>query len=237
MEHLPESHHRRLADNLARIREKMERALASAGRPPESCRLLAVTKGVTPSHIQSLLELGVQDMGENRPEVLQKRRWALGPDARKLRWHMIGHYQRRKVRDSALLLSVVHSAHSDRLLDALQKARSGHSPHLEIYLQVNPSGEATKQGLSTAEVRAILDRRSEWPDLKIGGLMSMAPFGASEDDLRRVFRQTRALKDELRDAGRGIEELSMGMSGDFEIAIQEGATIVRVGSLLFDGVI
>ena len=236
MEGIPPSIEARLRANLDSVRSRIARALNAAGRPAGATRLVAVTKAVDARTTRGLLALGQVDLGESRPESLRDKVQDLGAAANSARWHLIGHYQRRKIRDTLGLISCVHSAHSDRLLHALdaQAAEIGHP--VDVLIQVNVSGEAAKQGFLAEDLPRALERAKQHGNLSVQGLMTMAPSGLPSTDLRRVFSGLRDLRDRYATPEAPLPELSMGMSSDFEEAVLEGATLVRVGSALYDGV-
>lgn len=223
----------KLKRRLEHVRARIEEALARAGRPSGSCRLLAVTKGRPAQEVEALLALGQLELGENRvQEAATKIPMVKGP----ARWHMIGHLQRNKAKKALELFEVIHSVDSLRLLEELGSvaSRLGRSP--EVMLEVNISGEATKHGFAPEEVATACARANELPNLRLVGLMTMAPIVQDPEQARPIFRALRELRDRLNDAGATrcpLVELSMGMSQDYEVAIEEGATWVRVGSALF----
>jgi pyridoxal phosphate enzyme (YggS family) len=228
-----------LQANLNRVRERIDAACARAGRTPDEITLVAVTKYAALDWVRVLIDLGVLDLGESRPQQLVSRAQDL---PKEIRWHMIGHLQRNKV---DLLLPVVnrlHSVDSVRLLQAIDKEAKKQQSNIavipRVLLEVNVSGEKSKDGFDPSELQ------SAWPEIcrldsfAIEGLMTMAPLSEDVDSARTVFRSLRLLRDQLVDAYSGhlkLPDLSMGMSGDFEIGIEEGATLVRVGSSLFEG--
>lgn len=228
-----------LQSNLNRVRERIDAACARAGRTPDEVTLVAVTKYAELDWVRALIDLGVLDLGESRPQQLVSRAHDL---PKEVRWHLIGHLQRNKVE---LLLPVadrLHSVDSVRLLQAIHKEAVKQQSRVavipRVLLEVNVSGEASKDGFDPAELI------SAWPEIcqldliAVEGLMTMAPLSEDEDSARAVFRSLRNLRDQLVNAGSGrlkLPDLSMGMSGDFEIGIEEGATLVRVGSSLFEG--
>lgn len=236
MEGIPPSSEARLRANLDAVRGRIVQALDAADRPRDAARLVAVTKAVDAATTRALIALGQVDLGENRPESLREKVGRLGPEADGVRWHMIGHYQRRKVRDTLELVHCVHSVHSERLLEALDARAAELGRRTEILIQVNVSGEANKQGFRPDDVPAALEGAKRSANLSVQGLMTMAPVGLASADLRRVFAGLRDLRDRCATPDAPLPELSMGMSGDFEEAIREGATLVRVGSALYDGV-
>lgn len=201
--------------------------------------LVAVTKYVGTDVIAALSRAGVRDVGENRPQSLwEKVPVVAGLDAPTPRWHMIGHLQRNKVRRTLPLIHTFHAGDGLRLLRRISSEveRVDREP-LRTFVQVNVSGEETKAGFAPEALADALSEASELPGLELVGLMTMAPAGESPEHTRPVFRSLRKLRDEMR--GRGYldgSSLSMGMSQDFEVAIEEGATHVRVGSALYDGV-
>lgn len=226
-----------LVEGLDPVRARLERACARAGRDVDSVRLVAVTKSVGTGHIRELVARGVRDLGENRVAQLVERRDELrrvAPDA-DVRWHMIGHVQRRKVRRLLSHCALLHAGDRLRLLDALQgEAQRAGSDGFALLLQVNVSGETQKGGLEPDALWDALDHCRGLDRLAVTGLMTMAPRTDDPEETRPVFAALRGLRDEA--ARRGyleVRELSMGMTDDFEIAVEEGATIVRIGRALF----
>ena len=220
--------------NLDRVRSRLGEALSRAGRAPDSCRLLAVTKNRNPEEIEALVSLGQRELGENRVQEAAAKIPQIGAGAR---WHLVGHLQRNKVKKALSLFEVVHSVDSIRLLEALGKAADAASREIEIFLEVNVSGEESKYGFRPDDVGEACRRAREYPALKLRGLMTMAPFVDDPETVRPVFRGLRRLRDRLDDSGACAEpltELSMGMTQDFEVAAEEGATWVRVGTALFE---
>lgn len=230
-----------LSANLTRIRERIEAACARVDRSPSEVTLVAVTKYAELDWVRALVDLGVVDLGESRPQQLVSRARDLPSH---IRWHMIGHLQRNKV---DLLLPVtyqLHSVDSVRLLEAIneestkQRAANPEQSRPKLLLEVNVSGEQSKDGFDPTELKAAWSDISQLESIAIEGLMTMAPLSDDPETARSVFRSLRQLRDELVDASTGrltLPDLSMGMSGDFEIGIEEGATLVRIGSSLFDG--
>lgn len=235
MEGIPPALEARLRANLDSVRGRIDRALDASGRRADSARLVAVTKAVDAQTIRGLLALGQLELGESRPESLEKKVATLGIEAEGARWHLIGHYQRRKIRDTLGLVTCVHSVHSSQLLAALHGRAAELDRRLDILLQVNVSGEPEKQGFSPAELPRALEIAERCSTLSVQGLMTMAPAGLPSADLRRVFSGLRDLRDLRATRETPLQELSMGMSGDFEEAVLEGATLVRVGSALYEG--
>ncbi|MEX0700909.1 MAG: YggS family pyridoxal phosphate-dependent enzyme [Planctomycetales bacterium] len=223
-----------LAANLGCLRDRIAAACARVDRPASSVRLVAVTKSAALEQVRQLTELGVWDLGESRPQQLLERAAQLPAG---VRWHLIGHLQRNKARRILPLADCIHSVDSFRLLDALERlaAELGAAPR--VLLQINVSGESSKHGFDPADLERDWDSVRACRRVRIAGLMTMAPHADAPERSRPVFRALRELRDRLASISGGalpLVELSMGMTGDFEPAIEEGATIVRIGSALFD---
>ncbi len=241
---------RRLAENLKRVREQIAEAAIRAKRSPDDVKLVAVTKGVDLEVVKHLLDLGQLDLGENRVQQLVKRaslieeqaqrRAAAGNDSfGPVRWHMIGHLQRNKVRQILPLVQMIHSMDTLRLAEEISIRAEKGPRSAEVLVQANVSGEKSKAGIPPAAVPYLIEQVASLPKLKVSGLMTMAPLVDDPQTVRGVFARTRELFEEVRSsrrAGSGFVHLSMGMSNDFVVAIEEGATLVRIGSALFEGV-
>lgn len=223
--------HSILKENVEFIREQISLACHQAGRHPGSVRFVAVTKYAKDKWIRFLPNLGITDFGESRVQQLVTRSQAM-PD---ITWHMIGHLQRNKVRSAIPAASLIHSLDSLRLAERVQQVAEEYNRPQPVLIEVNVSGEESKSGISMDELRESWDRFCIMEHVTIQGLMTMAPKNANELELRQVFGNLRKLRDELSDHQNPLPELSMGMSNDFPIAIEEGATLVRIGSRLFEG--
>ena len=226
---------KRIADNVAAVRERIARAAERDGRPADRVSLVAVTKYVSVEWVRPLVAAGCFDLGESRPQQLWTKSAALADLP--IRWHMIGHVQRNKVRRTLPLTALLHSVDSRRLL-AMINEESQSLPPTRVLLEVNVSGESAKHGFAAADIEPLLAELPGYANVSVRGLMCMASLEGGATEARRDFAALRALRDKLRPAcppGVALDELSMGMSGDFEEAIEEGATIVRVGSALFEG--
>ncbi len=225
-----------IPDNLARVRSRMADAARRSGRDPATIRLVAVTKRRPPEWVRPLVEAGVRDLGENYPQELWGKVEALADPS--IRWHLIGHLQSNKAKRTLPMVRMVHGVDSIRLLQAIEGFSVEAPEPPAVCLQVNVSGEEAKHGwnpdilLRVAD--ALLDKgRGRVP---IVGLMTMAGYGTTDEEARPAFARLRQLRDQIRErTGLTLPELSMGMSGDFEAAIEEGATLIRVGSALFEG--
>ena len=221
-----------LAERLARIRARMERATERSGREPGSVRLLAITKGFPAAVVRQALEHGLNELGENRVQEAEGKIRELGQGPR---WHLVGHLQSNKARKAVELFAEIHSVDSVGLAEELARraAAVGRSPL--CYVEVNTSGEASKHGIPPEGALDLLRRVRALEPLRLEGLMTIGPLHGGPDGARASFRGLARLRDEARDGGLLGEKagLSIGMSDDFEIAIEEGATIVRIGSALF----
>ena len=235
-----------IADNLRRVRERIAEAAEACGRSTNDVTLVGVTKYVGPQEAGELAAAGCHDLGESRPQELWNKAEQVGgftPSVSHIRWHLVGHLQRNKVRRTLPLVSLIHSIDSERLLAAIDEARAetagGSGPPCDVLLEVNTSGESAKHGLAPDEVAPLLAAATRFQHVRICGLMTMAALEGGPDVAARNFATLREIRDRLRpdapDCVR-LDELSMGMSGDFEQAIAEGATMVRVGSALLEGV-
>jgi pyridoxal phosphate enzyme (YggS family) len=232
---LPEQLRRKIESNLARVRERVARAGERAGRRPDEVKIIAVSKGATDEAVRALVELGCTDVAESRPQALWNRTSNLANlDAR---WHLIGHLQRNKVQRTLPLVTMIQSVDSERLLRAIHDlAEEGRT--VTILLETNISGDAEKHGFQPEAVATALDVAGAMPNIRVLGLMAMASRLGGAATARRNFAALRGLRDRLAPAcppGVSLAELSMGMSGDFEEGILEGATMVRIGSALLEG--
>jgi len=226
----------RIAQNLAAVRQRIAEAAGRCGRTAADITLVAVTKYVGLDEARALVEAGCRDLGESRPQQLWEKAVALGDSPR---WHLIGHLQRNKVRRTLPLVSMIHSADSPRLIAAIDEAAAELGRRVPILLEVNTSGEPAKGGFEPAAIEPFLPELAGFRYVAVRGLMCMASLEGGLDAAHRDFAALRTLRDRLRancPPEIALDELSMGMSGDYEAAIEEGATIVRIGSALFEGV-
>ncbi|MCG8583887.1 MAG: YggS family pyridoxal phosphate-dependent enzyme [Pirellulales bacterium] len=224
--------------NLARVQDQIADAAASADRNADDISLVGVTKYVEADVARVLFDAGCKQLGESRPQQLVEKAESLAEVP--IEWHMIGHLQRNKVRRVLPLVSLIHSGDSLRLVEAIDRiAAEENIASVRVLIEVNVSGEEAKHGFAPSDVAPSLDALSQLEHVEIAGLMCMARRGSQGDEARRDFAALRELRDRLAtncpDA-TSLSELSIGMSGDFAEAIREGATIVRVGSALFEGV-
>lgn len=226
--------HDTIADNLARIQSRISAACARAGRSTDEVTLVAVTKYAEPAWVETLVSLGHVVLGESRPQQLSRRAAEMSDS---IQWHMIGHLQRNKVDLVLPVATLIHSADSPRLLRRINDRAAAADRRAAVLLEVNVSGEESKDGFPIGALRDAWKELRQFENVDIRGLMTMAPLTDDPDLPRTVFRRLRELRDELaaESDAHALPELSMGMSRDFEVAIEEGATLVRVGSSLFEG--
>jgi pyridoxal phosphate enzyme (YggS family) len=228
-----------IADNLQRVCERIARAAESAGRSADEVMLVGVTKYVDAKQAVELANTGCTELGESRPQELWKKHDELEQAGVSPHWHLIGHLQRNKVARTLRCTNFIHSVDSERLIAELNQACiDGHSmlPGVDILLEVNTSGEAAKHGLAPHDVEPLLETLSKYPRVFVLGLMTMAALEGGPSAAAGNFAALRKLRDKLKKTNYPntvLNELSMGMSADFEVAIKEGATIVRIGSLLW----
>ena len=217
--------------NLGTIRDQIAAAAEKSGRNPSDIRLVAVSKTHPAEAVAAAVAAGQGVFGESRVQEARDKIPACPPG---LEWHFIGHLQKNKVRQALPLFSFFHSIDSPALAQAVDRIAGETGKPVEGLLEVNISGEETKHGFTPGELHKEFTALAKLPNLRIRGLMTMAPYSDNPEDARPVFRALRELRDELQSAhGYPLPELSMGMSGDFQPAIEEGATLVRVGSSIF----
>jgi PLP dependent protein len=211
--------------NLERVRERVARAAERAGRRASDVLLVGVSKTVEAARIRQAIEAGVPALGENRVQEAKEKVIELG---RPVPWHLIGHLQTNKARDAVELFDVIHSLDRLDLAKELDKRARSRGRTVDALVEVNVAGEASKGGVAPDGLDALLDAVAAMPAIKVRGLMAIPPVAKEPDESRVWFRALRKQAERL-----AFTELSMGMSGDFEVAIEEGATIVRVGTAIF----
>jgi len=220
-----------IADNLKAVKQRISRSCEKSGRPADAVKLVCVTKEADLSEIEEVLALGVNDIGENRVQDAMAKYKAIG---NKTTWHLIGHLQTNKVRDAVSISSLIHSVDSLRLMEAIDKEAKRAGKVQNVLIQVNTSGEVSKSGISRDEARPFFEKAALYPNISILGLMTMAPEVKDPEEVRPYFRKLRELRDELNAIlNTQYLILSMGMTNDFEIAIEEGSTMVRIGRAIF----
>lgn len=220
-----------IEENLGLIRSRMDAACERSGRDPADVVLVAVSKGQPPEAIQAAVDAGLILFGESR---VQEAKAKIGRCPGHLRWHLVGHLQSNKCRDAVQFFSMIHSVDSVRIAAEIDKWAERQGKSMPILMEVNAAGEASKYGFAPQEVPAALDEINALRNVEVHGLMTIVPYAANPERGRPYFARLRALKIQCEDhLGVPISELSMGMSHDFEIAIEEGATMVRIGTDLF----
>ncbi len=238
----------RIADRIKRLEETINSACAGAGREPDEVKLVVVTKSATIEAIKQVIRLGMVELGENRVQQLKKVSAEVNEllqesegdshQDRQVNWHMIGHLQRNKVSQVLPIASLIHSVDTLRLAEEINNSAAKLNLCPRILLQVNTSEEPQKYGVPVGAATHLAEQIETLPNLNLIGLMTMAPLTRNKDTVRACFTRARELFIEMQGekiAGPQFTELSMGMSSDYEIAIEEGATILRVGSAIFAG--
>lgn len=220
-------------ENIKIVREKIAAAALRVGRDPSEVRLMGVTKTVDDERIMESIRAGIDIIGENYVQEAKRKIEKMG---RSLPWHLIGHLQTNKAKYAVKLFDMVHSVDRISLARELSRRAAMIDTEMKILIEVNVSGEESKDGIAPELAEALVREAARLPGLKIKGLMTMAPWFDDQEEARPYFRRLRELKDAITAANiSGVElaELSMGMSGDYEVAVEEGATIVRVGTKIF----
>ncbi len=245
MSHHDHSVQTQLRQNLQRVLEQVDTALAKAARASGSVKLVAVSKYVDAALTWELVQSGCFELGESRPQSIWDKAQnfnevhAMSTERTRVHWHMIGHLQRNKVARTLPLMSWLHSLDSLRLAEAVSAEAVKQSVPLKCLLEVNASQDQTKTGLPPVQAEQVLEQVLSLPGIEVHGLMSMSTEGATPEQAQREFESVRVLRDQLQARfGRAcdLSELSMGMSGDFSQAIAAGATMIRVGSVLWEGI-
>jgi len=219
------------ATNLARVHARIAAVCRRAGRDPASVRLLPVTKTIPARVLRQAFAVGITDFGENKLQEARDKQNAL--EDLPIHWAIIGHLQRNKVKYLVRFAREFHALDSLELADELNRRLDAAGRDLDVFVQVNSSGEASKFGLHPDDLLPFVERLPSFPRLRPRGLMTLAVFSPDDNRVRGCFRLLRTLRDQAVDINPGLAGLSMGMSGDFETAIEEGATIVRVGQAIF----
>jgi len=219
------------SERLDEIKRRIGAACEKAGRDPDGVRIMAASKTQPPEKIREAADCGIKLFGENR---VQEGRQKIPLSPSNLEWHMIGHLQTNKAREAVRLFKMIHSVDSAKLLAAVDAAGEQTGRLTPVFLEINVSGEGSKFGLAPENVPEVLKLANDLKRVEIKGLMTMPPAAEDPETARPFFRRLRELRDQWRDrSGFSLDELSMGMSHDFEVAVEEGATIVRLGTILF----
>jgi pyridoxal phosphate enzyme (YggS family) len=220
-----------IAQNLAQVQALISKAAQAAGRDPAAVRLVAVSKTVDLERLRAAIDAGHRLFGENYLQEAKAKIQVLG---REIGWHLVGHLQTNKAKAAVELFDLIHAVDRLKLARALDAAAARLGKVQDVLLQVNQGGEDTKSGVAPEAAADLLEEMARLPHLRVLGLMTMPPWLADPEAVRPYFRDLRELREKLRDrSGLPLPELSMGMSGDFEVAVEEGATLVRVGTAIF----
>ena len=228
-------------NNLFTVNERITRAAARSNRTPDSIELVAVTKGRSANEIQAVLNAGVRNIGENRVQEAQQKYAAVTSDtvsdSKTCRWHLIGHLQRNKVKAALEMFSLIHSVDSLRLLAEIARRSEERTQQVDVLIQVNTTRETSKYGLESDDLLAFIADAQAYPTVNIVGLMTMGQLSPSPDVNRPAFALLRSLAEKVEAEqfpGVTMRYLSMGMTNDFEVAIEEGANLVRIGRAIFE---
>ena len=235
-----------LADRLKRLQDSIADACRRAGRPEKSVRLVVVTKTAPPEAVKEVIRLGCTELGENRAQRLKpiaeeidlflKDNAADPALPKQVHWHMIGHLQRNKVKTTLKYSQIIHSVDTLRLAEEINTCAYNRGLHIDVLLQVNCSGEPQKYGVPVGAAMYLAEQIATMPNLRLVGLMTMAPLTMDKDRVRACFARAREIFEDIRAekiVSAKFKHLSMGMSQDYELAIEEGATMLRIGSALF----
>lgn len=222
-----------IAENIAGIRRRLNEAAARAGRDPSGIRLMAVSKTVEPERVRLAMDAGITLLGENYVQEAREKIPVIGHG---VEWHMIGHLQTNKAKYVVTLFDWIHSVDRQELAYELDKRAGQTGRTLNVLIEVNVSGEASKSGAEPSQVMELARQMAVLPNLTVRGLMTMPPYSDRPETSRPYFQSLRGLRDEIRAAAIPniiMDDLSMGMTDDFEVAVEEGATIIRVGRAIF----
>jgi len=231
-----------IKNNIIKVRERIAQAAKRSGRTPESIQLVAVSKTVPVEKIIAVVDAGITDIGENRVQEATQKHQIIYEDESKgsfhesVKWHLVGHLQRNKVKQALEIFDMIHSVDSVRLMDEIEKRAAQMDKIVDALVEVNTSAEETKYGIKPEEVVDFMKQASQYDHLKVKGLMTIGIFAEDPEVTRPCFQQLRNLRDEVANLNLPnieMKYLSMGMTNDFEVAIEEGTDIVRIGTAIF----
>ncbi len=223
-----------LLDNISTIYKRISHAAMRAGRDPSEVELIAVTKTVPAERIKEAIDLGIRLIGENRvQEAKEKIELLRSKIPETVQWHMIGHLQKNKVRPAVMLFDMIQSVDSLELANRINRIAAEFGKVQRVLVQVKLAEEETKYGIKERELEPLLSEMMNMENLLIEGLMTIPPYLEEPEKVRPYFRRLRELKERMKERGFNLKHLSMGMSGDYEVAVEEGATMVRVGTAIF----
>ena len=223
-----------IAENVQFVTQRIARSCEKAGRPPQEIKIVCVTKAASIGQIEEVLSLGMRSLGENRVQDAIAKHAVLGSRAE---WHLIGHLQTNKAKDAVRIFSLIHSVDSIRLAKEIDKEAGKIGKAQDILIQVNMSGETSKFGIEPGALEGFVKEVTLYPNISIKGLMAIAPEAEDPETVRPYFKALRGLRDRLNQTLNADHQpliLSMGMTGDFEIAVQEGSNMVRIGRAIFE---
>ncbi len=235
----------RIPENLANVKERLAAAAERSGRTPDSIKLITVTKGRSVTEIQTALAAGATDIGENRVQEAQQKyepihSFLTASGSQMCEWHLVGHLQRNKVKPALEMFSLIHSVDSLRLLAEIARRAEVRKEQTDILIQINTTGEASKFGLDSKDVQDFVEKSLTYSGVRIVGLMTMGMLSSSPEVNRPAFASLRMLSDKIMAEefpGITMQYLSMGMTNDFEVAIEEGANLVRIGRAIFESTV
>jgi len=225
-----------IKNNLEKINEKIKKAALKANRNPEDIKLVAVTKTATIEQIKEAISAGIKIIGENKVQEAKEKYQVLSADIANIEWHLVGHLQTNKVKYAIEIFDLIHSVDSIKLAREIDKRSLQFGMVTNILVEVNVSGEETKYGIKPEEVEPFLKEISEFSGIKVRGLMTIAPIAEDKEEVRPYFRKLRELSEKIENKNIKnvkMDYLSMGMTDDFEVAIEEGANMVRIGRGIF----
>ena len=225
-----------IKNNLEKINEKIKKAALKANRSPEDIKLVAVTKTATVEQVKEVISAGVKIIGENKVQEAKEKYQVLSADIADIEWHLVGHLQTNKVKYAIEIFDLIHSVDSIKLAEEIDKRSLQFGIMTNILVEVNVSGEETKYGIKPEEVEYFLKEISEFSRIKVRGLMTIAPIAEDKEEVRPYFRKLRELSEKIENKNIKnvkMDYLSMGMTDDFEVAIEEGANMVRIGRGIF----
>lgn len=232
-----------ICDNITTVRNKIRQAARKSNRNPDDITLVCVAKNRSLEKIKEALACGITDIGENRVQEAKEKHTTLYsiPNTQySIKWHLVGHLQTNKVKDAAAMFDLIHSVDSLKLAKEIDKQAAKINKTQDILIEVNTSGEPSKYGLRPEELIQVVNGIIILHNIRLRGLMTMAPIVSDKEEVRPYFRRLRELKDKLNQFlvtsnKSQVTSLSMGMSGDYEVAVEEGATMVRIGTAIFEG--
>ncbi len=225
-----------IKQNIEKIRARIAQAARRAGRSPKEVRLMGVTKTRPAEMIKEAMDAGLDLLGENYVQEAEGKILSLGNAARQAEWHMIGHLQRNKAKKACQLFDCIETVDSEKLARAVSRHASDMAKEISVLIQVNIAKEPQKSGVLPEEAASLVTRIADLPSIHVDGLMVIPPYSSEPEASRKWFSLARDLRDQLSSLFNGkieLRELSMGMSNDFEVAVEEGATIVRIGTSIF----